>query len=60
MSQDRAMQIAMLLQAIIDKDRERADWMREWKDERERLMNELNILRANIIHGQKELELAAS
>lgn len=55
MSSDRAKQIALLLQAIIDKDREKADWTRQWKEEREQLVREVDILRANILSGQMEL-----
>ena len=55
MQSDRAKQIALLLQAVIDKDREKADWLRQWKEERDQLSHELDILRANILSGQMDI-----
>ena len=55
MSQDRARQIALILQAIDDTEREFAETKTEFKDRMTRLQNQLHTAKADILSGQLEL-----
>lgn len=52
---DRGKQIALLLQAVDDLDREFATQKTEYKDDRQKLLNELGKVRRDILAGQLEL-----
>lgn len=57
MSEDRAKQLAHLLQALDDCDSNFVEMRMEYKNRREVLINQISALRFCIISGQTELPL---
>lgn len=57
---DKAKQLAMVLQAIEDAEREMADYRTDYKARMERLLNSARILRNEILTGQESLPIEAA
>jgi len=55
MLDQKARQIALLLQAIDDIDMERAEFMTDYKERRTRLENELGKVKRDVLSGQMTL-----
>jgi phage host-nuclease inhibitor protein Gam len=57
-AKSRSHRIALILRALEDCDRERAEFMTEMKDRRTKLENQLAQLRDEILDGQQTLPIA--
>lgn len=57
MSDDRLRAIALLLRAIDDSDRERSEFLTEWKERRESIEKQLDRLKDDVLSGQHALPL---
>ena len=57
-AKSRSHRIALILRALEDCDRERAEFMTEMKDRRTKLENQLAQLRDEILDGQQSLPIA--
>lgn len=57
MSDDRLREIALLLRAIDDSTRERAEFLTAWKADREEIEKKLDRLKDDVLSGQKSLPL---
>lgn len=57
MSDDRAKQMASLVRGLQDLDREKAEYMTEWKDRRVKLENALAAVSNDVLSGQAGLPL---
>jgi hypothetical protein len=55
MTTDRDMRLALLLRGIDQLEREKAEWLTEWKDRRTRLENAKAKLKDEILSGQMSL-----
>lgn len=55
MSEERGKQLALILQAIYDTEREFAEQKTEFKDRMTRLQNQADTLRRDILSGQMSL-----
>jgi len=59
MSEDRAKQMASLVRGLQDLNREKAEYMTEWKDRRTKLENALAAASNDVLSGQEDLALGS-